>query len=67
MLPNLGIGQEPYLILTLHLDAEHYDADNYPLVESSIIPEFPLWTILPLLIVASLVVLVVRNRLAKKV
>ena len=36
-----GIGNEPYLIRTLHLDGESYDADNYPLIEPNIIPEFP--------------------------
>jgi parallel beta-helix repeat protein len=41
-----GIGQEPYLILTLHLDGEHYDTDNYPRVDEFKIPEFPSWSIL---------------------
>jgi hypothetical protein len=34
--------------------------------DSNIIPEFPSWIILPLLIVATLVVTIARNRLAKK-
>jgi parallel beta-helix repeat protein len=42
--------------------------DNYPLmnpVDIATIPEFPSWTILPLLIVATLVGVTVRNKIRK--
>ena len=56
---NDGIWDYPYVIDPLN-------QDNYPLVELVIIPEFPSWIILPLFIVASLVVLRVRNKFSKK-
>lgn len=59
-----GIGDEPYLVPVYTLmgwDWE-YDADNYPLMEPTIIPEFPSWVILPLFFVATLVGAAVRRR-----
>jgi len=49
-----GIGDTPYII------AES-NQDNYPLM--NVIPEFPSWIILPLLLTATLVVTLVRKRL----
>jgi parallel beta-helix repeat protein len=69
-----GIGDTPYVI-------DEINQDNYPLMEPSIvpefppteqkgfppfIPEFPSWIILPLLVVATLVVTIARNKLVKK-
>jgi len=56
-----GIGQEPHLILTLHLDGEHYDTDNYPLIKPTIISEFPSWLILPLLMITPLIVIIFKK------
>jgi len=53
-----GLGDIPYIINDDH-------QDNHPLVESIIIPEFPSWTILPLLFVACLVGVIFRNKLRK--
>ena len=62
-----GVGQEPYLILTLHLDGEHYDADNYPVVDEFKIPEFPSWTPLLIITVALVVVaMIYRRRLSNQ-
>lgn len=54
-----SIGDTPYVI-------DENNQDNYPLMELVIIPEFPSWTIFPLFIVASLVVLIGKNKLRKK-
>ncbi len=55
-----GTGDSPYII-------DENNKDNHPLMEPTIIPEFPSWTILPLLIVATLVGVTVRNKIRKKV
>ncbi|MFC1487836.1 nitrous oxide reductase family maturation protein NosD [Thermoproteota archaeon] len=54
-------------------DSAHFvyedNQDNYPLMEPvdiSTIPEFPSWIILPFFIVATLVVIVIRNKIRKK-
>ena len=62
-----GIGDESYLVpvYTLMGWGDQYDADNYPLMEPYIIPEFPSWTILPLLFVTTLMVMVGKKRLPK--
>ncbi len=57
-----GIEQEPYRILTLHLDGEHYDTDNYPIMESTIIPEFFSWTPLLIALVAVVTVTMIYRR-----
>ncbi|MFC1487705.1 nitrous oxide reductase family maturation protein NosD [Thermoproteota archaeon] len=57
-----GIGDTPYII-------DENNQDNYPLmypVDIGLIPEFPSWTILPMLIVSTLVVIVVRTKIRKK-
>jgi len=54
---NSGIWNTPYII-------NKNNQDNYPLVNT--IPEFPSWTILPLLITATLVAILYRKRLHKK-
>jgi nitrous oxidase accessory protein NosD len=56
-----GIGDTPYVI-----DANNQD--NYPLmspVAIVVIPEFPTWTILPLLLTATLVAIICKQRLPK--
>jgi len=62
-----GIGDTPYII-------DENNQDNHPLMnpvdistiqEFSTIPEFPSWTILPLLLVASLVAVLCKQRLTK--
>jgi parallel beta-helix repeat protein len=61
-----GIGDTPYVISTSPED--YGDADNYPLmkpVNDNIIPEFPSWAILPLLIVGTLVGVIIRNKIRK--
>lgn len=52
-----GIGESPYII-------DESNQDNYPLV--NVIPEFPSWTILPLLITTTLLILIYKKRLPKK-
>ena len=51
---NDGIGNSPYII-------DVNNRDNYPLVNT--IPEFPSWTILPLLISGTLVALLYKRKL----
>jgi parallel beta-helix repeat protein len=59
-----GIGDEPYYFRTYQLKTvEDYDVDNYPLMEPSIIPEFPSWIILPLFLMATLSAIIVKKRL----
>jgi len=53
-----GTGDTPYII-------DENNQDNYPLVNPAIIPEFPSWTILPLLLTVALAVTLYRKRLAK--
>jgi len=53
-----GIGDNPYLI-------HGSNVDNYPLMEPVIIPEFPSWIILPLLLTATLVAIICKKRLPK--
>ena len=52
-----GIGDSPYII-------DESNQDNYPLV--NVIPEFPSWTILPLLITTILLILIYKKRLPKR-
>lgn len=40
--------------------------DNYPLMEPTIIPEFPSWILMPLLLAATLAVIIYRKRLPEK-
>jgi len=59
-----GIGDTPYVIL--YTDYAKI-MDYHPLMEPvPVIPKFPSWIILPLFIVATLVVIIVRNKLSKK-
>ncbi|GEM_PF-1653038 len=63
---NDGIGDTPYVITTSPED--YGDADNYPLiepVEDALIPEFPSWSIIPLLLTATLVAIIYKKRLLK--
>ena len=58
-----GIGDTPYVI-------NQDNQDDFPLmnqVDIGIIPEFPSWTLIPLLVLASLFVVFVRNRFLKRV
>jgi len=67
-----GIGDSPYTIVGVKWDTDvggdvSFIAgyDNYPLMEPIIIPEFPSWTILPLLVVVTLVGVIIRNKIRK--
>ena len=67
-----GIGDSPYTIVGVKWDTNvggdvSFIAgyDNYPLMEPTIIPEFPSWTILPLLVVVTLVGVIIRNKIRK--
>ena len=51
-----GIGDTPYII-------NEENQDNYPLVEPTIIPEFPSWAILPIVLVITLFSVVVKRKL----
>ena len=51
-----GIGDTPYII-------DENNQDNYPLVNQSVIPEFPSWIILPLFLSATLFALILKKRL----
>jgi parallel beta-helix repeat protein len=56
-----GIGDMLYVI-------DENNQDNYPLiapVDTEVIPEFPSWTILPLLITTTLVAIICKQRLPK--
>ena len=53
-----GIGDIPHLI-------NENNQDNYPLVEPTIIPEFPSWPILQLIVVVTLVSVTIRNKLRR--
>jgi nitrous oxidase accessory protein len=59
-----GIGDEPYLVpvYTLMGWGDLYDADNYPLMEPYIIPEFPTWTPLLIMLIAVVAVIVIYRR-----
>jgi parallel beta-helix repeat protein len=58
-----GIGDEPHYIPTYQiLTGEDYDVDNYPLMEPTIIPEFPSWTLILLLLVTVTVALSIYKR-----
>ena len=50
-----GIGDTPYII-------DENNQDNYPLMESVIIPEFPTWTTLLLMLILPAVALAVYKR-----
>jgi nitrous oxidase accessory protein NosD len=52
-----GIGDTPYII-------DENNQDNYPLMEPFVIPEFPSWAILPLLLTATLLAIFFKKRLA---
>ena len=58
-----GIGDTPYII-------NEDNQDNYPLmnpVEPTFIPEFPSWIILPLFLMATFVVVIVKKRLTQSI
>jgi parallel beta-helix repeat protein len=52
-----GIGDTPYVL-------DGNNQDNHPLVNA--IPEFPSWIILPLLIIATLLVIIYKQKLTQK-
>jgi hypothetical protein len=56
---NDGIGDTSYTI-------DENNQDNYPLVEPIEIPEFPPWTILPLLLIATSATIIYKKRLPKQ-
>jgi parallel beta-helix repeat protein len=53
-----GIGDTPYII-------DENNRDNYPLMEPIIIPEFPSWIILPLILTVTTVVAIYKKKLTK--
>lgn len=53
-----GIGDTPYII-------DENNQDNYPLTEPYVIPEFPSWIILPLLITLTFAATFYKKRLTK--
>jgi parallel beta-helix repeat protein len=53
-----GVGDTPYII-------NRNNQDNYPLIEPTIIPEFPSWIILPLFLMATFVGVIVKKRLSQ--
>ena len=54
-----GIGNTPYVI-------DEYNQDNYPLMEpTTVIPKFPSWIILPLLLTAILLIIICKQKLLK--
>ena len=55
---NLGIGDTPF-----HINPNNID--NYPVMEVNVIPEFSSWIILPLLITATLLIMICKQRLPK--
>jgi parallel beta-helix repeat protein len=64
---NDGIGDTPYVISTSPED--YGDADNYPLIEpvdDSLIPEFPSWAILPLVLTITLFSVVIKRNISKR-
>jgi parallel beta-helix repeat protein len=54
-----GIGDTPFYINPNNID-------NYPVMETSVIPEFPSWIILPLFLTATLFVIVFKKRLFRQ-
>jgi len=55
---NTGVGNTPFYI-------NENNIDHYPLMEPHIIPEFPAWAVLPLLLVATLAAVIYKQRLTK--
>ncbi len=55
---NDGIGDSPYVI-------NEYNQDNYPLIQPVIVPEFPSWTILPLILTITLFSIIFKRKLHK--
>jgi len=53
-----GIGDTPYVI-------NENNRDNYPLMEPTVIPEFPSWIILPLLLIATALIIICKQKLHK--
>ncbi len=51
-----GIGDTPYIL-------NENNQDNYPLVNPTIIPEFPSWIILPLFSITTIFAIVIKKRL----
>ncbi|MCW4034571.1 MAG: right-handed parallel beta-helix repeat-containing protein, partial [Candidatus Bathyarchaeota archaeon] len=51
-----GVGDTPYVI-------NENNQDNYPAINEFVIPEFPLWAVLPLLVIATLAATVCRTKL----
>ena len=57
-----GIGDTPYYILTVDFEGESHDSDNYPLMEPNVIPEFPSWTLLSILLITFVTIATVYRR-----
>jgi len=52
-----GMGDTPYVI-------DENNQDNYPLVKQYIIPEFPSWIILPIILVVTIFAIVIKKWLS---
>ncbi len=57
---NTGVGDTPFYI-------NENNIDHYPLMEPCIIPEFPAWIILPLVLTVTVVVAIYKKRLTQKI
>ena len=51
-----GIGDTPYIV-------DENNKDNFPLMEPTIIPEFPSWAILPLVLTVTLFSIIIKRKL----
>ena len=60
-----GFGDTPHVAYWLTADEDVGCYDNNPLVKPIVIPEFLSWTILPLLIVGTLVGVIIKNKIRK--
>lgn len=64
---NDGFGDTPFMVYWVDYGDRNITCyDNHPLMEPTLIPEFPSWTILFLLFVLAFCVLFTRKRLVKK-
>lgn len=61
---NDGFGDTPFTVYWVDYGDRNITCyDNHPLMEPTVIPEFPLWSILPIFITATLSALIIRKRL----
>jgi parallel beta-helix repeat protein len=61
-----SFGDTPFMVYQVEFgDTNITCYDNHPLIEPAIIPEFPSWAILPLVITATLVAIIYKKQLTK--